>query len=95
MVNFEFGGKMRELIDIIGRREMKISPDEIDGRWKLDLRKALRNRRLRFLWRSISISAAACAVVAFLIWRADTITSEPDSIELYALSQRPDYGRQD
>ena len=80
---------MRELIDIIGRREMKISPDEIDGRWKLDLRKALRSRRRRFLWRSIPISAAACAVVAFLIWRAGTVSTEPDSIELYALNERP------
>ena len=89
MGNFEFGDTMRELIDIIGRRVMKISPGEIDDRWKLDLRKALRSHRRRFLWRSIPISAAACAVVAFLIWRAGTVSTEPDSIELYALDQRP------
>lgn len=92
MGNIEFGDKLKDLIDIIGRRDRRISADEIDDRWKLDSLKALRSRRHKLLWRSISISAAACAAVAVFAWHAATAPSEPDSIELYALNQRPSAG---
>lgn len=89
MGKIDFGDKMRDLVDIFGRREIKLSDDEIDELWKIDSEKAARTRRRAILWRSISVAAAACVLFAVFAWRRTPATSRLDSIELYALNERP------
>lgn len=89
MGKFEFGDKMRELIGLIGMRDMSVPEAEIDRRWNLDSRKAIGRRRRRILLRSVSVAAAACAVIVFLTRQMETLPSRQDSIEVYALKQRP------
>ena len=85
----EFENKIKELSGVIDRRDIKLSEEEIDERWKLDSERALLRRKHRILWNSVSIAVAACAVIAFLTWHTDFVPSEIDTIEHYALSQRP------
>ena len=80
---------LKSLLELLGKSDMRLTEEQIDRLWQVDLTAATARRRRTWIWGAATAVAAACAVV-FLVttvnWNPER---EPSNIELYALRQKP------